>query len=658
MAESVKVYSKSISEITSSIKELQRQIQVLKDYMAGLSVGSEEFKKAGEQAKQLQDKITAINDSVKGVDRSLPSVKNLRDEMKALKDQMAGVEEGSDAFYEIANKAGTLKHQLDEINQTVRGASQDFGDMLGNGMTALNGIIGGFTALQGAMELVGVENEDIIKSIKKLQSLMAIGQGISQIDNGIKALSKLQKAITGTTTAAKAFRTILTPKWIAGITVAISALAVAWEKWGKNLKSTTDDLDNAKKTQQSFNDELERELRIRSGAGVTTKIEDLRYEIAQLQVRNEQIAKSNEELEKQIKTEQQAVSTGAQAASVYGGSMAYAVSINTSRVQDMRKAIEENNKSIADNNTKIEAATAKLEEEEEIQRRVVKAKSKDTAVTNKNEKALKLLSERLVKLDEQIKGLIKPYQKRPLQDIPTELEQINTKIKQTEYLYVSGQSTIDTYYDNLIGYEELKLSLLKEGTEEYYAQAIAIENLKKEYAELTQSNVEVKAGLLDYVNVGSVGLSSLGNILSGFADLQDTTTKEGIQKQADLQYAAAVMNTANAIIGAWTSSMSLPAPASFIVGGIQSAAAATMGGIQIAKITQAANKAGANLSGGSSATVSSSAVSSLSAPIQYTSDVNSSKVEDTIKNTKIYVSVTDINEVQDRVKTQVTENRY
>lgn len=658
MAESVKVYSKSISEITSSIKELQRQIQVLKDYMAGLSVGSEEFKKAGEQAKQLQDKITAINDSVKGVDRSLPSVKNLRDEMKSLKDQMAGVEEGSDAFYDIANKAGALKHQLDEINQTVRGASQDFGDMLSNGMTSLNGIIGGFTALQGAMDLVGVENEDIVKSIKKLQSLMAIGQGISQIDNGIKALAKLRKAITGTTTAAKAFRTILTPKWIAAIAIAVTALSVAWEKWGKNLTSTTDELNRAKKAQTTFNDELERELRIRSGAGLTTKIEDYRYEIAQLQVRNEQIAKSNEELEKQIKAEQNAATAGAQAAAVYGGSMAYAVSINSDRIKDLRKAIEENNKSIDANNTKIAETTAKLEEEEEIQRRVAESKKNDTEETKVNQAALDLLAGRLDKLREQSKGLIEPVKKRPLKELPTEIEQVNNKLLQLDYLYESGQLTIDDYYTKAIGFEELKLSLLERGTDEYYQQAIAVEKLKKEYQDLQQSNVEVKAGLMDYVNIGSVGLSSLGNALSGLADLQDTTTKEGIQKQAELQYAAAVMNTANAIIGAWTSSMALPAPASFILGGIQTAAAATMGGIQIAKVAKAAQQAGANLSGGGSASVSSSAVGSLSAPIQYTSDVNSSKVEDTIKNTKIYVSVTDINDVQDRVRTQVTENKY
>jgi hypothetical protein len=40
------------------------------------------------------------------------------------------------------------------------------------------------------------------------------------------------------------------------------------------------------------------------------------------------------------------------------------------------------------------------------------------------------------------------------------------------------------------------------------------------------------------------------------------------------------------IMAAWTSSMALPAPASFILGAIQTAATAALGSVQIAKIKQ------------------------------------------------------------------------
>src|SRR5574344_48595 len=97
--------------------------------------------------------------------KAINSLKSLRTELKNVKDAMTNLEEGSDAFQQAANKAGELKHQIDEINESVRGASADFGDMLSNATQVTNGIIGGFTAAQGAMNLFGMESENVTKAI-------------------------------------------------------------------------------------------------------------------------------------------------------------------------------------------------------------------------------------------------------------------------------------------------------------------------------------------------------------------------------------------------------------------------------------------------------------------------------------------------------------
>ena len=168
--------------------------------------------------------------------KAINSVKSLRTELKNIKDAMTNLEEGSDAFQKAANKAGELKHQLDEINQSVRGASADFGDMLSNATQVTNGIIGGFTAAQGAMTLFGLESENVLNAIKKLQSLMSIGQGISQIDQMTKALPKLANSITSTSRAAKLLKAALQPKVFLAITAAITALVVIWNKFGDKIK--------------------------------------------------------------------------------------------------------------------------------------------------------------------------------------------------------------------------------------------------------------------------------------------------------------------------------------------------------------------------------------------------------------------------------------
>ena len=60
-------------------------------------------------------KVVEIN-----TDPAKKSIKDLRKELLELKNQMANLEEGGDEFLEIANKAGELKHQLDEINESVK----------------------------------------------------------------------------------------------------------------------------------------------------------------------------------------------------------------------------------------------------------------------------------------------------------------------------------------------------------------------------------------------------------------------------------------------------------------------------------------------------------------------------------------------------------
>ena len=167
---------------------------------------------------------------------AVKSLKDLRKELMEYKNQMANLEEGSDAFLEVANKAGEAKHQIDEINQSIRGASSDFGDMVGNVTNVAAGITGAFQAVAGGLQAIGVESEALDKTIAKMQGLMAVTQGLSAIDDGIKSLKKLQKSITATTGVAKVFKTVLQPKVLLAVTAAITALVAIWNKWGDSIK--------------------------------------------------------------------------------------------------------------------------------------------------------------------------------------------------------------------------------------------------------------------------------------------------------------------------------------------------------------------------------------------------------------------------------------
>lgn len=631
------------------------------------------------------------------------SVKALREQLKLLKDQMSNLEEGSDEFLDIASKAGEVKHQLDEINASVRGASSDFGDLTDSSLKALNGIVGGLTAAQGALSLFGIENEDVIKSIKQLQSLMAIGTGIQQIDSGIKALNKLQHAITGTTKTAKLLRAAMTPKTILILTAAIMALLKLWQKFGDQIKtsipllgkisekfqSITGATEDATVAQKKYNDELVAAdeklqaiiLKNRLGklnADAKKQYDDMAASVEELQARLDLIVLKQkrsgigrEEWEKLNAEGKQLLDTITQLKNQQDAILddpdSYRAKKEVKAVKEEVSALE---KALADIKTRQAEnnalrAQGQITEEEYLNTNIAlereklslfeKEKGTSAEATQNYYNQIVTLQNVIVALNDYNKALADGEAEKAEQTRAAGIAAINTELAKQQALLDQRQITESNYNSTVIALEESKLQFLQQGTQEYYNQLSVIAKLKEGNIELADASEDAWKS---WTQVAQAGLSGIGSVLSGIADLQDTTTKEGIQKQANLQYAAAVFNTANAIIGAWTSAMALPAPASFILGGIQTAAAAALGGVQIAKIKKTAAEAGASLKG-SSANASSSAINSaIVAPVQYSSATQNAQIQSSIADTRVYVTEGDISRAQNKVRVAESENRF
>ena len=70
--------------------------------------------------------------------------------------------------------------------------------------SALQGVVGGFTAVQGALGLVGVESEDVEKALLKVNSAMALSQGLNSILEARDSFKNLGTVIQSTTIFQKA----------------------------------------------------------------------------------------------------------------------------------------------------------------------------------------------------------------------------------------------------------------------------------------------------------------------------------------------------------------------------------------------------------------------------------------------------------------------
>ena len=114
------------------------------------------------------------------------------------------------------------------------------------------------------------------------------------------------------------------------------------------------------------------------------------------------------------------------------------------------------------------------------------------------------------------------------------------------------------------------------------------------------------------------------------------------------------MNMLSGVMAAWTSSMALPAPASFIAASIQTAATVALGAAQIAKIkSQTMESANPNTN------INAKSVGSMIIPpVQYSSAVQGASTESSIQNTKVYVTESDIEKTIQKVHVQESENTY
>lgn len=175
------------------------------------------------------------------------SVKDLRNELKELRTTLLNTEQGTKEYNDALEQAANIQHTLKEQMEEVNASAMDFGQIVGNVVNVTGGMVAGFQAAQATMNLFGVENEAVIKSLEKMQNLMAITQAIPAIDEGIKAFDRLSDKILSVVnrltekTVAEEVDTVATKANTTAMEANATATNVATKatnKWKKALVST------------------------------------------------------------------------------------------------------------------------------------------------------------------------------------------------------------------------------------------------------------------------------------------------------------------------------------------------------------------------------------------------------------------------------------
>ena len=175
---------------------------------------------------------------------STRTVKELRKELRDLKDQLLSTQQGTEEYNRIMVNAADIQHELKEQMEEINSSAMDFGQKLGNVTKTMTGISGAITATTGALSLFGIENEEAQKKMTAtMTSLIGITEGLSKMDDGIKAFKRLTIAVNSSSKAMGVFKTALISTGIGALVVVLGSVIAYWDEFTEAIGLSSEQME-------------------------------------------------------------------------------------------------------------------------------------------------------------------------------------------------------------------------------------------------------------------------------------------------------------------------------------------------------------------------------------------------------------------------------
>lgn len=206
-----------------------------------------EYKSAAKSAAAAfsgGDISKALNSSASAIDNLTKKSEPLTRTLRGLKNEILALEEAGDTtsqrFRNLVSEAARLEDQIGDTRTRIGNLASDT-LKFDAGLQAVQGLAAGFEVVQGTAALFGAENEDLQKSLLKVQGAMAVANGLQQISNLLLEESKLKTValtvaqriytatITLTSGALKGLKVALAATGVGALIVALGAVVAYWD---------------------------------------------------------------------------------------------------------------------------------------------------------------------------------------------------------------------------------------------------------------------------------------------------------------------------------------------------------------------------------------------------------------------------------------------
>ena len=205
-------YKNQSKELAATLLQMRDNGQKSTDTYAKLE---QQFREVTIEAQKGDAELKRIDktvgDNFRNVGNYEGAIKPLKVQLRELTQAMQNMSTTDPRFQEMANKAGQLKDQIQDTASVIKSTAGSGLENMAGSMAKVGQVgVAAFQGVQSSMVLLGVENEDVLKSMQKLQALAGLGDAlkvlggvgdtVTEIKAGFTAaLSKMGLLTTATT---------------------------------------------------------------------------------------------------------------------------------------------------------------------------------------------------------------------------------------------------------------------------------------------------------------------------------------------------------------------------------------------------------------------------------------------------------------------------